>query len=234
MLGAAAVGGACRSGWHAPEWRRGAARAGHPQRFVRGGGRREPGGRASPASHSQRGRPAIPTRPSRPTCCVRSAATASSPRARCASVSGASRVSPTWTSPSTPSGRRSRACAPCTRVRGRFRSRLAVGLGARGRRRCRPGRERRGRRAGRGQLGAISPSGCRGHCEGRTFQSLRLPPYYGVRLPGSVANCAGGARATLIPGTPREWAQVQGVPVEKLGRLFAIEDALRACLAQWP
>jgi cysteine desulfurase len=44
----------------------------------------------------------------------------------------------------------------------------------------------------------------------------------------------GRSRAALIPGTPREWAQTQGVPVEKLGRLFAVEDALRACLAQWP
>lgn len=44
----------------------------------------------------------------------------------------------------------------------------------------------------------------------------------------------GRSRAALIPGTPREWANDQGVPAEKLGRLFAIEDALRACLAQWP
>jgi cysteine desulfurase len=44
----------------------------------------------------------------------------------------------------------------------------------------------------------------------------------------------GRSRAALIPGTPKEWAHDQGVPVEKLGRLFAIEDALRACLAQWP
>ena len=44
----------------------------------------------------------------------------------------------------------------------------------------------------------------------------------------------GRSRTALIPGTPKEWAHHQGVPVEKLGRLFAIEDALRACLAQWP
>jgi cysteine desulfurase len=44
----------------------------------------------------------------------------------------------------------------------------------------------------------------------------------------------GRSRTALIPGTPKEWAHDQGVPVEKLGRLFAIEDALRACLAQWP
>jgi cysteine desulfurase len=43
----------------------------------------------------------------------------------------------------------------------------------------------------------------------------------------------GRARATLISGKPQDWARARGVPVEKLGRLFAIEDALRACLAQW-
>ena len=43
----------------------------------------------------------------------------------------------------------------------------------------------------------------------------------------------GRERATLIPGTPHEWARLRGVPVERLGRLFAIEDALRACLARW-
>jgi cysteine desulfurase len=43
----------------------------------------------------------------------------------------------------------------------------------------------------------------------------------------------GRERATLIPGTPHEWARLRGVPVERLGRLFAIEDALLACLARW-
>jgi hypothetical protein len=43
----------------------------------------------------------------------------------------------------------------------------------------------------------------------------------------------GRSRAALVPGTPQDWARIRGVPVEKLGRLFAIEDALRACLARW-
>jgi cysteine desulfurase len=43
----------------------------------------------------------------------------------------------------------------------------------------------------------------------------------------------GRSRAALIPGTPQDWARSRAVPVEKLGRLFAIEDALRGCLAQW-
>jgi cysteine desulfurase len=48
------------------------------------------------------------------------------------------------------------------------------------------------------------------------------------------AQLPGRRRTALIPSTPQEWSQAQRVPVEKLGRLFAIEDALRACLAQWP
>jgi len=47
------------------------------------------------------------------------------------------------------------------------------------------------------------------------------------------AELRGRPRTALIPGTPNEWARAHSVPVEKLGRLFAIEDALRACLAQW-
>jgi hypothetical protein len=38
----------------------------------------------------------------------------------------------------------------------------------------------------------------------------------------------------LQPGTPMEWAAKYGVPVEKLGRLLVIEDAVQACLRQWP
>jgi len=44
----------------------------------------------------------------------------------------------------------------------------------------------------------------------------------------------GRRRAALIPGTPAAWAAARGVPVEKLGRLLVVEDALRACLAHWP
>ena len=43
----------------------------------------------------------------------------------------------------------------------------------------------------------------------------------------------GRARADLVPGTPQEWAQARSVPVEKLGRLLRVEDALRACLTRW-
>jgi cysteine desulfurase len=43
----------------------------------------------------------------------------------------------------------------------------------------------------------------------------------------------GRSRLDLIPGGPRDWAQARAVPVEKLGRLLVVEDALRACLTQW-
>jgi cysteine desulfurase len=44
----------------------------------------------------------------------------------------------------------------------------------------------------------------------------------------------GRTRGALPPGAPKDWAASRSVPVEKLGRLLVIEDALRACLLQWP
>jgi cysteine desulfurase len=43
----------------------------------------------------------------------------------------------------------------------------------------------------------------------------------------------GRVRSALIPGTPALWAAARGIPVEKLGRLLVVEDALRECLAHW-
>ena len=43
----------------------------------------------------------------------------------------------------------------------------------------------------------------------------------------------GRRRAALAPGKPADWAASRSVPVEKLGRLLVIEDAVRACLLQW-
>ena len=45
---------------------------------------------------------------------------------------------------------------------------------------------------------------------------------------------AGRKRFEAQPGSPHTWAQTLQVPVEKLGRLLLIEDALHAALAQWP
>jgi cysteine desulfurase IscS len=44
----------------------------------------------------------------------------------------------------------------------------------------------------------------------------------------------GRRRDTLIPGAPSEWARALDVPVEKLGRLLTLEDALRECQRRWP
>jgi cysteine desulfurase len=45
---------------------------------------------------------------------------------------------------------------------------------------------------------------------------------------------AGRKRSEAQPGSPQAWARTLGVPVEKLGRLLLLEDALHAALAQWP
>jgi len=43
----------------------------------------------------------------------------------------------------------------------------------------------------------------------------------------------GRPRTDLVPGTPAAWLEALNVPVEKLGRLLVVEDALRATLRQW-
>jgi cysteine desulfurase len=45
---------------------------------------------------------------------------------------------------------------------------------------------------------------------------------------------AGRKRSRAQPGSPQDWARTLAVPVEKLGRLLLIEDALHAALQQWP
>lgn len=44
----------------------------------------------------------------------------------------------------------------------------------------------------------------------------------------------GRRRSELVPGAPAEWAETLSVPIEKLGRLLVVEDALRDCLRHWP
>jgi cysteine desulfurase len=48
------------------------------------------------------------------------------------------------------------------------------------------------------------------------------------------AQLPGRSRGALAPASPAEWAESRSVPVERLGRLLVIEDALKACLLQWP
>jgi cysteine desulfurase len=45
---------------------------------------------------------------------------------------------------------------------------------------------------------------------------------------------AGRTREALAPGAPASWAHALAVPVEKLGRLLVVEDALQTCLRRWP
>jgi cysteine desulfurase len=44
----------------------------------------------------------------------------------------------------------------------------------------------------------------------------------------------GRQRCEGPPGAPAEWAQMLGAPVEKLGRLMVVEDAVRSSLQHWP
>lgn len=44
---------------------------------------------------------------------------------------------------------------------------------------------------------------------------------------------AGRSMRDLVPGMPAAWLEALGVPVEKLGRLLVIEDALKAALQAW-
>ena len=48
-----------------------------------------------------------------------------------------------------------------------------------------------------------------------------------------VSQLAGRRRSQAQPGSPQLWARTLEVPVEKLGRLLTIEDALHAALQQW-
>lgn len=57
--------------------------------------------------------------------------------------------------------------------------------------------------------------------------TLAAAAWVAGRLPGR-------ERADLVPQGPAGWAQALEVPVEKLGRLLIVEDALRDCLQHWP
>jgi hypothetical protein len=48
------------------------------------------------------------------------------------------------------------------------------------------------------------------------------------------AQLPGRRRDALVPGTPETWRAVLGVPIEKLGRLLVVEDALQDCRRHWP
>jgi len=57
--------------------------------------------------------------------------------------------------------------------------------------------------------------------------TLAVMDWLTSRLPGRT-------RHDGPPGTPASWTEELSVPVEKLGRLLVVEDALLACFARWP
>jgi hypothetical protein len=72
-----------------------------------------------------------------------------------------------------------------------------------------------------------------GSVQKASFRAYGCP--HTLAVAGWVADrLAGRGRTDLMPGTPADWAQHLAVPVEKLGRLLKIEDALRECLRSWP
>jgi NifU-like protein involved in Fe-S cluster formation len=56
--------------------------------------------------------------------------------------------------------------------------------------------------------------------------TLAVTAWVNEQLPGR-------SMSDLVPGTPSAWLQALSVPVEKLGRLLVVEDALRAAFQQW-
>jgi cysteine desulfurase len=56
--------------------------------------------------------------------------------------------------------------------------------------------------------------------------TLAVASWLASQLPGR-------RRDALIPGSPADWASAQAVPVEKLGRLLVVEDALQQCARHW-
>jgi len=57
--------------------------------------------------------------------------------------------------------------------------------------------------------------------------TLAVAAWLTGRLPGR-------GRTALVPDTPGDWMQALSVPIEKLGRLLIVEDALRECAQAWP
>jgi len=77
----------------------------------------------------------------------------------------------------------------------------------------------------------LSVSG--GRVQEARFQAQACPDT--VRVAGWLAGqLPGRSRDSLVPGSPASWAGELAVPVEKLGRLLTVEDALTACLKEWP
>ena len=68
-----------------------------------------------------------------------------------------------------------------------------------------------------------------GNVRDARFQALGCPHTLAV-VAWLTGRLRGRALSGLELGTPAEWAETLAVPVEKLGRLLVVEDALQACL----
>ena len=73
--------------------------------------------------------------------------------------------------------------------------------------------------------------------EGERILEARFQAY---GCPYTLAACdwlagqlAGRGREAPWPGGPEAWAGALGIPLERLGRLLVVEDALRATLKAW-
>lgn len=58
-------------------------------------------------------------------------------------------------------------------------------------------------------------------------------PYTLATCDWLVAQLAGRRREAPWPGDPEAWARALAIPLERLGRLLVVEDALRATLRAW-
>jgi hypothetical protein len=58
-------------------------------------------------------------------------------------------------------------------------------------------------------------------------------PYTLAACDWLVAQLAGRGRDAPWPGHPEAWARALDIPLERLGRLLVVEDALRATLVAW-
>jgi NifU-like protein involved in Fe-S cluster formation len=79
---------------------------------------------------------------------------------------------------------------------------------------------------------AVSGAGDRATVRTALFQAWGCPHTLAVAA-WLAPQLAGRSIADLVPGTPSAWLEALEVPVEKLGRLLVIEDALKAVLRAW-
>jgi NifU-like protein involved in Fe-S cluster formation len=72
--------------------------------------------------------------------------------------------------------------------------------------------------------------------EGETVKDARFQAYgcpHTLAAAAWVAEQLPGRRlSALVPGTPEQWLQALAAPVEKLGRMLVVEDALAACVRE--